>query len=129
MDTPLVRSPQTFSLAEGGGAGTPALKEELEELKSETRIYPRIILISTQYRTWDDTCDNHIELIKHVCENKIDDTILGIHFYNCDKTEIPKVFSIFKNKKFSMSQIRLILLFIMQMMYIKVFIIKIFPKI
>jgi hypothetical protein len=40
-----------------------------------------VVLFSTQYRTWENCAENHINLMKHICNN-IDNCIVGIHYWN-----------------------------------------------
>lgn len=47
-----------------------------------------VVLYSTQYRTWEDTCQNHIELMRHLAGSE-DNCIIGIHYWNNDTPDLP----------------------------------------
>ena len=46
-----------------------------------------VVLYSTQYRTWNITCKNHIQLIRHLTESD-NNFMFGIHFWNTDAPDI-----------------------------------------
>lgn len=47
-----------------------------------------VVLYSTQYRTWADTCQNHVELIRHLAGSE-DNCIVGIHYWNNNTPDLP----------------------------------------
>ncbi len=40
-----------------------------------------VVLFSTQYRTWNKTQENHINLIRHICDSE-ENCIVGIHYWD-----------------------------------------------
>jgi len=52
---------------------------------------PLVVLYSTQYRTWDITCDNHIEYLKHITGGDLSNTLVGIHYWTDDRDVPPAI--------------------------------------
>ena len=54
----------------------------MTEINIETKKVDKlIVLFSTQYRTWENCYENHINLINHNCSD-ISNCIIGVHYWN-----------------------------------------------
>lgn len=54
----------------------------MTEINIETKKVDKlIVLFSTQYRTWENCYENHINLINHICSD-ISNCIIGVHYWN-----------------------------------------------
>jgi len=63
--------------------------QELKEIDLKTgKDEPVVILFSGLNRYWEDTCKNHIDVIKKLTNNDLSKAVVGIHYWNNTNSEI-----------------------------------------
>lgn len=66
----------------------------LEEINyKKDNLTPLVVLYNGLNRHWNETVDNHIEVIKKITNNNLNNTIIGIHYWKKDQnldTDIPE---------------------------------------
>ena len=73
--------------------------KQLTKINIKTGIIktPLVVLYSTQYRTWDKICDNHIKYLKHITGGDMTNVLFGIHYWR-DERDVPPAIQQFKYK-------------------------------